>query len=227
MKRYSSDETTPELNKRVKTEVFDGSFDHQSMNQTSLVSAPSVLAAPLSIVNGKSIRSMAEEFMAECAANGLDLDLSSSSATESENRSPTTISYESDQYGPNSACGSMTTDQLVTPTTPSFSGDTVPPFPVDGVAILQQAATDMLKLLVEKTAPERERQLQVAVGTIRTCLEVDFVPHLEAWQASSNQQVQFHDHRYDQHGPGPDTLAPKGMSRINEILTSNTILMEL
>jgi hypothetical protein len=89
----------------------------------------------------------------------------------------------------------------------------------------------MLRLLVEKTAPDRERQLQVAVGTMRTCLEVDFVPHLEAWQASSNDQVQFHrqavDHRYDQHGPCSDTLDPKGMSPINEILRSNTILMDL
>jgi hypothetical protein len=96
MKRYSNDEFTPELNKRVKTEVLDGSFVHHAMRQMSSVPTPTALAAPLSIVNGKSIRSIAEDFMAECAANGLDLDFSSSSATESGSRSSTTISCDSD-----------------------------------------------------------------------------------------------------------------------------------
>jgi hypothetical protein len=65
----------------------------------------------------------------------------------------------------------------------SSYGNAIPPFPIDAIAILQEASTKLLDLLVQKNAPDRERQLQVAVGTIRTCLEVDFVPHIGAWSA--------------------------------------------
>jgi hypothetical protein len=43
--------------------------------------------------------------------------------------------------------------------------------------------------LVDKGAPERERRLQAAVGTFRTCLDVDFIPHMNAWKAAADNKV--------------------------------------
>jgi hypothetical protein len=70
---------------------------------------------------------------------------------------------------------------------PSLSNDAsalpqAPVFPLDAIDTLQQVASDLIKTLIDKGAATRERQLMQAVGTIRTCLEVEFAPHMDAWK---------------------------------------------
>jgi hypothetical protein len=89
--------------------------------------------------------------MAECAANGIILDINPS-----------------------------TTYTGSTPTIPT--NIITPPVPVDAIAILQDASAAMLKALMKREEPIRENQLLVAVGTLRTCLDVYFVPHIDAWR---------------------------------------------
>jgi len=66
-------------------------------------------------------------------------------------------------------------------TTPS----TCPPWPLEAIQTLTQVSADLLLALVRKGADDRERRLQVAVGTLRTCLDVDFIPHMDAWKADA------------------------------------------
>lgn len=94
-------------------------------------------------------------------------------------------SYESGQYTP-SVKSAGSTDHIVTPVTCEYTTAS-PLVPVEGIATLQQAAADMLRLLVKKNAPNRERQMQVALGTIRTCIDVDFVPLLDRWRATTEK----------------------------------------
>jgi hypothetical protein len=67
-------------------------------------------------------------------------------------------------------------------TSPTPPLPAVPAIPIEGIETLQQASSDMLQALVKKDAVDRERRLMVAVGTMRTCLEIDFVPHMEVWR---------------------------------------------
>ena len=57
-----------------------------------------------------------------------------------------------------------------------------PTIPLEAIGTLQQASADMLNALVNKAAVDREKQLLVAVGTLRTCLDVDFVPYMDMWK---------------------------------------------
>lgn len=81
---------------------------------------------------------------------------------------------------------------LITPPTMPFGSMTavipdasIPTVPLEAIYTLQQASADMLSALVRKGAVDREKQLLVAVGTLRTCLDVFFVPHMETWQADA------------------------------------------
>lgn len=58
----------------------------------------------------------------------------------------------------------------------------IPVIPVDAIGTLQQASADMLQALVRKDAADRERKLLIAVGTMRTCLDIEFIPYLDAWK---------------------------------------------
>jgi hypothetical protein len=58
----------------------------------------------------------------------------------------------------------------------------IPPVPVEAISTLQQASTHMLKALVKKDDIDRENKLMVAVGTMRTCLDIHFVPHMDVWK---------------------------------------------
>jgi len=71
-------------------------------------------------------------------------------------------------------------DHLATPHQVG-SRDT-PAVPVEAIETLQQASADMLQALVRKDAVDREKQLRVAVGTMRTCLDIEFIPYLDAWK---------------------------------------------
>jgi hypothetical protein len=42
---------------------------------------------------------------------------------------------------------------------------------IQAVNILREASTEMLDLLGQKTTPEREHKMLVALGTIQTCLD--------------------------------------------------------
>jgi hypothetical protein len=66
---------------------------------------------------------------------------------------------------------------------------TVPGIPLEAIETLQQASSDLLKALVKKDAIDREKQLMVAVGTIRTCLEIEFAPHLEIWKEGARNKT--------------------------------------
>jgi hypothetical protein len=65
----------------------------------------------------------------------------------------------------------------------------VPEIPLEAIETLQQASSDMLKGLVKKDAIDREKQLMVAVGTIRTCLEIEFAPHMEIWKEDARSKA--------------------------------------
>ena len=58
----------------------------------------------------------------------------------------------------------------------------IPVIPVDAIGTLQQASADMLQALVRKDAADREKKLLIAVGTMRTCLDIEFIPYLDAWK---------------------------------------------
>jgi len=66
---------------------------------------------------------------------------------------------------------------------------TVPPIPIEGIETLQQASSDMIQALVRRDALDREKQLMVAVGTMRTCLEIHFAPHMEEWREDLRASV--------------------------------------
>jgi hypothetical protein len=63
-----------------------------------------------------------------------------------------------------------------------FARPAVSPIPIEGIETLQQASSDMIQALVKRDAVDREKQLMVAVGTMRTCLEIHFAPHMEEWR---------------------------------------------
>jgi hypothetical protein len=65
----------------------------------------------------------------------------------------------------------------------------VPGIPLEAIETLQQASSDMLLALVRKDAIDREKQLMVAVGTIRTCLEIEFAPHMELWREDAKNKT--------------------------------------
>lgn len=65
----------------------------------------------------------------------------------------------------------------------------VPRIPLEAIKTLQQASSDMLKALINKDAADREKQLVVAVGTIRTCLEIEFAPHMEIWKEDARSKA--------------------------------------
>jgi hypothetical protein len=99
-------------------------------------------------------------------------------------------------------------DDLIT--TPFQCGlRATPAFPVEAIGTLQQASADMLQALVRKDAVDREKQLMVAVGTMRTCLDIHFIPHLEAWR---------HEAEGDQ--KGSQVLSFKGKGKQSSIITS-------
>ena len=65
----------------------------------------------------------------------------------------------------------------------------IPGIPLEVIKTLQEASSDMLRALVKKDAIDREKQLMVAVGTIRTCLEIEFTPHMEIWKESARKKT--------------------------------------
>jgi hypothetical protein len=81
--------------------------------------------------------------------------------------------------------GYLANENTLTPANTSSSRQSCPPWPLEAIETLTQVSADLLLALVRKGADDRERQLQVAVGTLRTCLDVDFIPHMEAWKADA------------------------------------------
>ena len=81
--------------------------------------------------------------------------------------------------------------------------------PVEAIGTLQQASSDMLQALVRKDAVDREKQLMVAVGTMRTCLDIHFIPYLEVWrnEAKADQK-------------GSQVLSFEGKGKQSSIITS-------
>jgi len=57
----------------------------------------------------------------------------------------------------------------------------IPTIPLEAIATLRDVSADMLKALVERDAGDWEKQLMVAVGTIRACLDIHFTPHMDLW----------------------------------------------
>lgn len=85
--------------------------------------------------------------------------------------------------------GYVANENTLTPANTSSSRQSCPPWPLEAIETLTQVSADLLLALVRKGADDRERQLQVAVGTLRTCLDVDFIPHMEAWRADAKAQA--------------------------------------
>ena len=145
-KRNACDDQQADLNKRVKA-------DHA---RPFLLESPAIIAAPpptpVSASPALSSRDTVRDFMAECAANGINITPSDLACRQSNS----------------SAC---------------------PPWPIEGIETIQQVAKDLLLALVRKGAADREKQFQVAVGTLRTCLNVEFLPHIDAWKADAEEKA--------------------------------------
>jgi hypothetical protein len=62
----------------------------------------------------------------------------------------------------------------------------VPPIPLDAIETLQVVTGDVIKLLADKSRGTRERDLLVAVGTMRAVLDVEFEPHMDTWKTQQN-----------------------------------------
>lgn len=139
-KRNASDDPQVDLNKRVKTDKT--SFVLES---SAPINAPP--PTPVTASHVEPARASHDNFMAECAANGIVLTAAESNFTRQ-------------------------------------SSSLAPPLPLEAIETLMQVSSDLLLALVRKGATDRERQLQVAVGTLRTCLDVDFTPHMDAWRAA-------------------------------------------
>ena len=150
-KRIAHDDTQADANKRVKSD---------QVSPSTLDSPLQITAPPPTPITAKPARATAGDFMAECAANGIILDITPARSTSN-------------------------TDSTSSSSPPPSPAATTPPIPVDAIAILQQASAAMLKALVKKDAPNREKQLLVAVGTLRTCLDVHFLPHVNAWKVDA------------------------------------------
>jgi hypothetical protein len=70
----------------------------------------------------------------------------------------------------------------------------VPPIPLEAIETLQVVTGDIIKLLADKSRRTRERDLLVAVGTMRAVLEVEFEPHTDTWktqQIASTEETAF------------------------------------
>jgi hypothetical protein len=85
--------------------------------------------------------------------------------------------------------GYVANGTTLTPANTSSSRQSCPPWPLEAIETLTQVSADLLLALVRKGADDRERQLQVAVGTLRTCLDVDFIPHMDAWKADAEAKT--------------------------------------
>ena len=145
-KRNASDDPQDDLGERVKA-------DHKPFVLESPVTITAPPPTPVSTSPPRSSRAIADDFMAECIANGITL-------TPAE-----TLSSQ------------------------RFNPSTCPPWPFEGIETLKQVSADLSLALVRKGADDRERQLQVAVGTLRTCLDVDFIPHIDAWKADAKSRA--------------------------------------
>jgi hypothetical protein len=82
------------------------------------------------------------------------------------------------------------------PSSAPFARPAVPAVPIEGIETLQQASSDMIQALVRRDAADREKQLMVAVGTMRTCLEIHFAPHMEVWREDLRAPVLQDDRSY-------------------------------
>lgn len=119
---------------------------------------------PIDACNSTLSRSTADDFMAECTQNGIDFDSVIPSFTDS---------------GPTPSHNQSST--LTSAPKSSTSRNPAPSLPIDAINTLQEATSDMLEALIRKDA-DREKQMLVAVGTMRTCLDIHFLPHMEAWK---------------------------------------------
>ena len=52
---------------------------------------------------------------------------------------------------------------------------------------MQETSADILRALVNRGSSDREKHLMVAVGTMRTCLDIHFAPYLEIWKQGWKQ----------------------------------------
>jgi len=51
-----------------------------------------------------------------------------------------------------------------------------PPLSLEAIGIMQETSADILKALVNRGSSDREKHLMVAVGTMRTCLDIHLRP---------------------------------------------------
>jgi hypothetical protein len=95
------------------------------------------------------------------------------------------------------------------PLNPPLVSGSIPPIPLEAISTLQEASADMLKALIRKDA-DREKQSLVAVGTIRTCLEIHFLPHMDVWKQDQDGKKQI-----------PKADPPVVQERRNALLVGN------
>jgi predicted component of type VI protein secretion system len=155
-KRSASEDPEDKVNKRVKA-------SHDPPNPDS-VSSPPQLDLDIPRSAHSTVISTRTPAGGLSHNTSLKFDTASSSSPSSSSHHALTSATLGD-------------DMVITRSTSA-----IPHIPLDAVGTLQQASVDMLNALVRKDAVDRETQLLVAVGTIRTCLDVHFVPHMGSWK---------------------------------------------
>jgi len=152
----------------VKRSALRGGEDESSkrirLSDGSKVSCQPPIDAFDSTPSTAYAQSDADDFVAECTQNGIDFDSVIPSFTAS---------------GPTPSHDQSST--LTSAPKSSTSHNPAPSLPIDAINTLQEATSDMLEALIRKDA-DREKQMLVAVGTMRTCLDIHFLPHMEAWK---------------------------------------------
>lgn len=88
-----------------------------------------------------------------------------------------------------------------------------PPLSLEAIGIMQETSADILRALVNRGSSDREKHLMVAVGTMRTCLDIHFAPYLEIWKQGWRQANVVQTERLGEaSGPASTNTRPHPLS---------------
>lgn len=83
-------------------------------------------------------------------------------------------------------CAAEEVDDISQDIIASISPSAAPPIPLEAIGTIRRVSANLARALNDKGASDREEQLSVAVGILSMCLQVHFVPYLDAWRADAS-----------------------------------------
>ena len=83
-----------------------------------------------------------------------------------------------------------------------------PPLSLEAIGIMLETSADILRALVNRGSSDREKHLMVAVGTMRTCLDIHFAPFLEIWKQGWKQANVVQTERLGEAAGAASTTTP-------------------